>query len=296
VRVVTLLPAATEIVAALGAVDQLVGISHECDYPDAVRKLPRVTATPIDVQQPGALIDAGVRRLSRAGEPVIGINAAQLSMLAPDLIITQNVCEVCAVADGQVHHLATTVEGAPRVVSLGAPDLEGIWTDVRRIGSALDVEDQAQKLVAGLQSRIAALRARTSGGTTRRILCFEWLDPLYIAGHWIPELVSAAGGKDVGARPGDRSARANWSELPQLLPDHIIVMLCGFGIERARAELCALRDSMALELMRRVPTWIIDGNAFTSRPGPRVVEAAELIHSAICGKPSVNLERWRPAC
>ena len=294
-RVVTLLPAATEIVAALGAVDQLVGISHECDYPDAVRELPRVTATSIDVEQPGALIDAEVRRLSHAGEPVIGIDVAQLSMLAPDLLITQNLCEVCAVADGQVYRLAAAVHTPPRVVSLGARDLEGIWTDVRTVGSALDLEEQAEELVAGLASRIAALRGRASGRTSR-VLCIEWLDPPYIAGHWIPELVSAAGGIDVGAGPGSHSVRANWSELPKLLPDHILVMLCGFGIERARAELDALQDSTVLELMRRVPTWIIDGNALTSRPGPRVVDAAELIHSAIAGKPSVNLERWRPAC
>ena len=294
-RVVTLLPAATEIVAALGAVDQLVGISHECDYPDAVRELPRVTATSIDVEQPGALIDAEVSRRSHAGEPVIGIDVEHLRMLAPDLIITQNLCEVCAVADGQVHRLATAVQTPPRVVSLGARDLEGIWTDVRTVGSALDRESKAEELVAGLESRIAAIRARTSGRTSR-VLCIEWLDPLYIAGHWIPELVSAAGGKDVGALPGSHSARANWSELPKLLPDQIIVMLCGFGIERAQAELDALQDSTALELMQRVPTWIIDGNAFTSRPGPRVVDAAELIHSAIAGTPSVNLARWRPPC
>jgi iron complex transport system substrate-binding protein len=290
-----MLPAATEIVAALGAVDQLVGISHECDYPDTVRELPRVTATPIDVQQPGALIDAEVRRLSHAGQPVIGIDLAHLRRLAPDLIITQNLCEVCAVSDGQVHRLSTAVDAPPRVLSLGARDLEGIWTDVRTVGSALDLEDQAEALVAGLESRIAALRARTPERTSR-VLCIEWLDPLYIAGHWIPELVSAAGGRDVGAQPGNHSARANWSELPKLLPDHIVVMLCGFGLERARAELDALHDPTALELMQQVPTWIIDGNAFTSRPGPRVVDAAELIHSAIAGKPSVNLERWRPAC
>jgi iron complex transport system substrate-binding protein len=295
VRVITLLPAATEIVAALGAVDQLVGISHECDYPDAVRELPRVTATTIDVEQQGALIDEEVSRRSHAGEPVIGIDVEHLRMLAPDLIITQNLCGVCAVADGQVHRLAAAVQTPPRVVSLGARDLEGIWTDVRTVGSALDRESKAEELVAGLESRIAALRARTSGRTSR-VLCIEWLDPLYIAGHWIPALVSAAGGKDVGALPGSHSVRAHWSELPKLLPDHIVVMLCGFGIERARAELDALEDSTGLELMRRVPTWIIDGNAFTSRPGPRVVDAAELIHSAIAKKPSVNLVRWRPAC
>jgi iron complex transport system substrate-binding protein len=295
VRVITLLPAATEIVAALGAVDQLVGISHECDYPDAVRELPRVTTTIIDVQQPAALIDADVRRLSHAGEPVIGIDVEHLRMLAPDLIITQNLCDVCAVADGQVHHLATAVQAPPRVVSLGARDLEGIWTDVRTVGSALDLEDRAEELVAGLESRISALRARPSGRTSR-VLCIEWLDPPYIAGHWVPELVTAAGGRDVAAQPGSHSARTDWSGLPKLLPDHIVVMLCGFGIERARAELDALQDPTALELMRRIPTWIIDGNAFTSRPGPRVVHAAELIHSAIAGKPTVNLERWRPAC
>jgi iron complex transport system substrate-binding protein len=295
-RVVTLLPAATEIVAALGGADRLVGISHECDYPAWVQHLPRVTATPIDVDAPGRVIDAEVRRLRTSGRPVIAIDAEQLTSLAPDVIITQGLCEVCAVSDGDVHRLAAGFEQRPRVLSLTASDLSGIWSDITAVGSALDLEAEAKELVFGLRSRVARLRGST-GPEPAAVLCIEWLDPLYLAGHWVPELVAAAGGKDVGAEPGSHSARRDWKELKWLRPDQIVVMLCGFGVERARAELEGLRDPDALELMDRVPTWIIDGNAYTSRPGPRVVDGAERIQSALLKRPSQDVESWQPvAC
>ena len=292
-RVVTLVPAATEIVAALGGANQLVGISHECDYPRWVQRLPRVTATPIDLAAPGQIIDAEVRRLQSAGRPVIAIDADQLRRLAPDLIITQGLCEVCAVSDGEVHRLAATLETPTRVLSLSAPDLSGIWSDIATVGAALDLEAEAEELVLGLRSRIARTR-RSNGAAETAVLCVEWLDPLYLAGHWVPELVAAAGGKDVGAAPGSYSARREWRELQQLHPDHLIVMLCGFGVERARVELEGLRDPEALELMQRVPTWIIDGNAYTSRPGPRVVDGAERIGSALRHRPAPDVEAWQP--
>jgi iron complex transport system substrate-binding protein len=294
VRVITLVPAATEIVAALGGVGYLVGISHECDYPASVRHLPRVTATPIDPKAPGGVIDRQVRRLRDSGQPVIALDADQLQRLCPALIITQALCEVCAVSEGEVYRLASFIFPAPRVLSLAGRDLEGIWHDIAEVGSALDLADEAEELVLGLQSRLGRMRA-SSGTTAARVLCLEWLEPLYLAGHWVPELVAAAGGQDIGADPGSHSARREWRELARLSPDCIVVMLCGFGVERARTELNSLRDAEALDLMRRVPTWIIDGNSFTSRPGPRVVDGVARIQSAIRGRPSPGVELWRPA-
>jgi iron complex transport system substrate-binding protein len=292
-RVVTLLPAATEIVAALGGGDQLVGISHECDYPGWVQHLPRMTATPVDVHAPGKVIDAEVRRLQSSGRPVIAIEVDQLAALAPDLIITQGLCEVCAVSDGEVYRLAAGLPAGPRVMSLAACDLAGIWRDIAEVGAALDLEPEAEELVLGLQSRLRRLRG--SANTRRaRVLCIEWLEPPYLAGHWVPELVAAAGGKDIGAEPGSHSARRDWKELNRLEADHVVVMLCGFGVGRSRAELDALEDPDALDLMRRVPTWIIDGNAYTSRPGPRVVDGAARIRSALLEQPAHDIESWQP--
>ena len=292
-RVITLLPAATEIVAALGGAGYLVGISHECDYPASVQGLPRVTATPVDIAAPGAAIDAEVRRLRDAGRPVIGIAADLLHRLEPDLVITQGLCQVCAVADGEVHRLTAAMHPAPRVLSLDARNLDGIWTDIRRVGQALDLEDEAEELMLGLQSRMRRLLSAPPANAPR-VLCVEWLDPLYLAGHWVPELVAAAGGQDVGAQPGIHSVRRRWGELSGLRPDHLVVMLCGFGIERARAELRSLQDSEALELLQQVPVSIIDGNAYTSRPGPRVVDGAQRIQWALAGRPSPDVERWQP--
>lgn len=288
---VTLLPAATEIVAALGGAGQLVGISHECDYPPSVQHLPRVTTTPVDIRGPGAAIDAEVRRLRKASQAVIGIDAEQLRRLAPDLIITQGLCEVCAVADGEAHRLAQALSQPPRVLSLKARTLEEIWADIRQVGTALGLDGEADELVLGLQSRLARMRLERTGSPVR-VLCIEWLDPLYLAGHWVPQLVEAAGGEDVGARPGSHSARREWSELGRLRPDHIVVMLCGFGVERARAELESVADPVALDLFRQAPTWIIDGNAYTSRPGPRVVDGAARIKLALQGREARGVERW----
>jgi iron complex transport system substrate-binding protein len=292
-RVITLLPAATEIVAALGGAGYLVGISHECDYPASVQGLPRVTATPVDIAAPGAEIDAEVRRLRDAGRPVIGVTADLLRQLAPDLVITQGLCEVCAVADGEVHRLAAVMHPSPQLLSLEARDLGGIWADIRRVGEALDLEDEAQELVLGLQSRMRRLLSAPPAKAPR-VLCIEWLDPLYLAGHWVPELVAAGGGQDIGVRPGSHSTQRKWSELSGLRPDHVVVMLCGFGIKRARTELTSLQDSEALDLLRRVPVSIIDGNAYTSRPGPRVVDGAERIRRVLAGRPSRDMERWEP--
>ena len=290
-RVVTLLPAATEIVAALGGAGSLVGISHECDHPASVMGLPRVTATPIDPGARGGTIDAEVRRLHDAGTPVIAVDADALSRLAPDLIITQDLCEVCAVAEGEVHRLASVLHPAPAVLSLSGRTLGGIWADIGVVARALDLAADGDELVAGLRSRLERLRARRRG-IRPSVVCVEWLDPLYLAGHWVPELVEAAGGEDVGAAPGSHSARREWSELTGLRPDLVVIMLCGFGVERALAELTALDSPAARAILRSAPVWIIDGNAYTSRSGPRVVDGAELLQGALEGRDARGLVRW----
>jgi iron complex transport system substrate-binding protein len=293
VRVVTLLPAATEIVAALGGVGQLVGISHECDYPPSIRRLPRITTTPIDLEASGTAIDAEVCRLRAAGQAVIGIDAGQLDALRPDLIVTQGLCDVCAVSDGQVRRLAGGPRAGPKVLSLTARDLEGIWSDIHAVGQAVGLADDAVELVLGLKARLQRLATRPLLHRPR-VACIEWLEPLYLGGHWVPQQVEAAGGEDVGARAGSQSVRGEWRDLHILEPQCLVVMLCGFGIDRARHELDALEHPDAVDLMSRVPTWILDGNSFTSRPGPRVVDGAQLIHSALAGHPSRGVEEWEP--
>ncbi len=292
-RVVTLLPAATEIVAALGGADRLVGISHECDYPTSVLDLPRVTATPIDPSLPSSRIDAEVRRLRASGTPVIGVDADALRLLAPDLLVTQSLCEVCAVADGEAFRLAAALEHPPEVLRLGGTTLDGVWRDIRAVGRALDLGPEADALVAGLEARLGRLRVGDLR-TPPRVLCVEWLDPLFLAGHWIPELVVAAGACDVAALPGSHSARHEWDEVGPLKPDLIVVMLCGFGVERSLAELGAIGPE-AQAALATAPVWIMDGNAYTSRPGPRLVEGAERIAAALHGEEMPGLICWRNA-
>ncbi|MEP6688884.1 MAG: ABC transporter substrate-binding protein [Gemmatimonadales bacterium] len=291
-RVVTLLPGATEIVAALGGAGSLVAISHECDYPPSVQHLPRVTSTPLDPRLPGAAIDAEVRRLRDTGRAVIAVEAEELRRLQPDLIITQDLCEVCAVADGEVHRLAGALDPAPRVLALMGRTVAGVMTDILEVARALDLEAEGDELTAGLRSRLARLR-HTAPATPPNVLCVEWLEPLYLAGHWVPDLVAAAGGRDVGSVSGAHSAISSWAAAAALRPDLIVVMLCGFGIPRARAELAALRDGGADQVLGSVPVWVLDGNAYSSRPGPRLMDGAERLQAAMHGVERRGLELWR---
>lgn len=292
-RVVTLLPAATEIVAGVGAGAELVGVSHECDHPPGIEHLPRLTATPLDVSASGATIDAEVRRLRETGKPVIAVDAAALRRLAPDLIVTQSLCEVCAVSDGEVHRLGAALPNPPRIIALGAGTLAGIEEDIRAVGRALGREPGAEALIAEMRDRLARLRGRERARPAR-VLCIEWLEPLYLAGHWVPELVAAAGGVDVGAAPGSHSRLCTWGQARDLAPDLIAVMLCGFGVERAVRELAALRTPDAHRTLATAPVWVLDGNAYTSRSGPRVVEGAERLHAALHARELPGMLRWTP--
>jgi len=278
-------------VAALGAGSLLVGVSHECDHPpEIVRRLPRVTATPVDPAAPSAAIDAEVRRLRAEGRPVIGVDAAQLQALAPTIVLTQGLCEVCAVADGEAVRLARVLSPAPALVSLSGTTVAGIRDDLLRVGAAIGRPARAIGLAAELAARLDALRRMPR--LERRLVCIEWLDPPYLAGHWVPELVAAAGARDVGAGPGGHSRQCAWSDVRALRPDLIVVMLCGFGVERSLAELAGVEHPDALAALGSAPVWVLDGNAYTSRPGPRVVDGAERIRAALEGRGMPGMVRW----
>jgi iron complex transport system substrate-binding protein len=277
---VSLLPAATEIVWALGAGNWLVGVTHACDYPPDARRLPRVTAAAIDASRPSAAIAAAVATAQRGGAPSITVDGALLRALAPDIVITQSLCDVCALGATGLDPVVAGLSPRPAVVTLHAHTLDGVWEDIRRVGAALDLASEADELVAGLQQRLTRL-ARRAPPLRPRVLVLEWLDPPYVAGHWVPELVAAAGGRDIGGTPGARSTARPWRELRALEPELVVVAPCGFDVPRAQRELEDVRHPDALALLAG-RTGFVDGNAYTSRPGPRLVEGAgrlaRLIH------------------
>lgn len=278
----SLLPAATEIVAALGAGAWLVGVSHECDYPPGVvRGLPRVTRTTIDASSSSADIDRQTRAARQTGVPPIIVDQAALAALAPDLIVGQSVCDVCAVGESQLAAALAALPVRPGVVTLHAHRLDDVFADIRRVGEAVDLRDEAEELVLGLRYRLGRI-AGAPRTAHRNILVLEWLDPPYVAGHWVPDLVAAAGGVDVAGTAGARSVSRPWRELVALRPDRVIVALCGFDVPRARRELDLVTDPDARALLAAGVSFL-DGNAYTSRPGPRLVDAAQLLAALIRG-------------
>ncbi len=274
-RVVSLLPAATEIVAALGALGRLVGVSHECDFPPEVRSLPRVTRTRVDPAMPSAAIDRAMAEARRTGISPVEVDVELMAHLRPDVLIGQSVCDVCAVGEGELARVVATLMPTPWVVTLHAHTLDQVLLDIGKVGEALELRDEAEELDGGLRYRLRRVQA----GATRqnpRVLVLEWLDPPYVAGHWVPELVELAGGQDVAGAAGEPSRPRPWEELVALAPDVVVVALCGFDVPRAQTELAAVTDPQARALLgRRVE--FLDGNAYTSRPGPRLVDAAETL-------------------
>ena len=279
-RVVSLLPAATEIVWALGAGDRLVGVSHECDYPEAVRGLPRVTRTSLTTAGSSAEINALVSQAAHSGQPAITVDRELLQRLRPDVVIGQAVCDVCAVGMSDLAGAVSGLTPCPVPVTLHAHTLSGVFDDIRRVGAALDLAATADALIAGLQSRLDRLSPPEK--TRPRVLVLEWLDPPYVAGHWVPELVAAAGGDDVAARPGTKSVPRSWQELRALAPDLVVVAPCGFDVPRAQRELAQVHDPDARALFAG-RLGFVDGNAYTSRPGPRLADAAEHLAALISG-------------
>jgi iron complex transport system substrate-binding protein len=277
-KIVSLLPAATEIVCALDLRDQLVARSHECDHPEDVRGLPVLTRARVDSSLPSAELDAQVRRIVAEGLPIYMLDEARLSGLAPDVVVTQEACEVCAISYDQVITSLKRTAARARVVSLQPARLSDVMADVVAVAAACDVPERGRALVRRLQERIDAVE-RT--GSRRRVVVVEWLAPPMLAGHWVPDTLAAAGAEPVGPPAGAPSPYATWDEIRALAPDAVVVAPCGFDLARTIEEALPLADT----LRTLAPAILLmDGNAYLNRPGPRLVDAAETIAAWLGGR------------
>jgi iron complex transport system substrate-binding protein len=269
-RVVSLVPSATEIIAALGLAGNLVGRSHECNYPSEVEAVPVVSASRIDTEQLGSAdIDSAVREALSDGRPLYEVDAELLEQLAPDLIVTQDLCEVCAVSSGEVKRVSRIdVE----TVSLDPRDLEEIEDSIRTLARHLHAAAQGERLAQAFHHRIDFVHQLVRGLPRQRVFVAEWLDPPFAAGHWVPEMVDLAGGDEVLGRPRERSFATTWDAVREAAPQLIVLAPCGFDLERTVSEAGAV-PAMGARLIA------VDGDAAYSRPGPRVAEGvAQLAH------------------
>jgi len=280
-RVASLLPAATEIVAALGLVDALVGVSHECDFPPAVAAKPRVTHCEIHgTGLASAAVDRWVRDRLADTDSLYTLDEPLLRTLAPDVVLTQGLCDVCAPSLASVTAVAARLPGPPRVLSLDPRTLGDILDDVGRVGAALGVAARAAEVVAALEARIAAVRARVAGRSIRRCVLLEWIDPPFRSGHWDPELVTLAGGIELLGRAGEPATGATWDEVRAAAPDVLVIACCGYDLARTLEDVPLLRAQPgwdALPAVRGGEVWVVDGSQYFSRPGPRVVDSLELL-------------------
>jgi iron complex transport system substrate-binding protein len=280
-RVVSLVPAATEIAAAIGALDDLVAVTHDCDHPPSVRGLPRVTRSTIPAGSDSATIDAAVREAADRGESTFHLDGHALRVSAPDVVLGQTLCRVCAVT---LEQASSEWHRSGDVVPLEASSIEGILDDIIRVADALQRPRAGASLVAELRSRLRGIEAAVAGSPRSRVACLEWLAPPFNAGHWVPEQVRSAGAEDVLGAAGARSRVVSWAELSAGAPDWIFIMLCGLDAERAAREARALLgsaewDSLPAVKSRRV--YALDGNAYFSRPGPRVIDGTQLLASIV---------------
>jgi iron complex transport system substrate-binding protein len=285
-RIVSLLPSATEIVAALGLTDYLVGISHECDYPEEIRDRPRVTRCEIHGSDlPSPAIDAWVRDTLAARGTLYTLDEALLGDLQPDLILTQQLCDVCAVNYGSVAAFAATLPVRPRLINLEPSQLSDIYADIRLVAQACEVPGRGEVVIAGLQRRVESVVALVAQ-VANRPKCFlmEWIEPPYCGGHWNPELVHLAGGLDPIGRKGEPSRRVTWQEIQRADADAVLLACCGFGVERTLREAATLagkRDWEALRAVREGHVYVADANTYFSRPGPRIIDSLEMLADAL---------------
>jgi len=281
VRIVSLLPSLTEICWALGLADDLVAVTHECDYPPAVRTKPRITRSLLPTGLSHEEIDAAVRQRVAAGLPLYELDTEQLAALAPDLILTQALCPVCAVSVDDVCRIAAWLPRPPRVVSVEPTTLDEIFASIVTIGEAVGRPQTGRAVVTALQRRLAWIRQRLAATTSRpRVVCLEWLAPPIVAGHWVPEMVALAGGQDVLGVAGKPSFTVTWEQVARAAPDFLVLMPCGYDLAGARdlgSQILAEPALRALPAIARATVWAVDASSYFSRPGPRVVRGVEIL-------------------
>jgi iron complex transport system substrate-binding protein len=281
-RICSLLPSATEVIASLGLSDELVGISHECDYPLSIKKVPVMVESMIP---PHGLssddIDRQVHQLVASGQRLYRLNDHRLRQAQPDLILSQDLCHVCAVTPDQLHEALSSMPRQPTVLTLNPSTVHDVIDDVVRIGDAAGRPTEGRRLATQLRDRLDTVRTRVRDLSHRpRVVCIEWLSPLYVAGHWVPEMVQLAGGQDVLAQPGSPSRVVTWDEVLASAPDVLIVMPCGYSVERTHTELFELMqqtDQWHLSPDLAQHTFLVDASSYFSRPGPRLIDGIELL-------------------
>ncbi|MBX3235302.1 MAG: cobalamin-binding protein [Nitrospiraceae bacterium] len=280
-RICSLVPGATEVVAALGLARDLVGISHECDYPASVNSVPVMVRPNIDSGRlSSAQIDAEVGALLSSHRSLYELDEPGFRAAAPDLIIAQDLCDVCAITPPQLQQLIRDLTPQPTVLSLSPHRLADILDDVSVIGRALQYEQQASAFAAGLRRRLEQVSQAVAAAKRPRVVCLEWLSPLYVAGHWVPDMVTAAGGADALGVAGEPSRRVTWAEVRAADPDVVLLMPCGFSIPRALTELTTLTNEpewASLRSVRNGAVFLMDAISCFSRPGPRVVDGIEAL-------------------
>jgi len=285
VRIVSLLPSATEIVCQLGLQESLVGVTHECDFPPPVRQLPKVTRTLIPTDASSREIDELVRERLKTNRALYTLDLPALTELRPELIVTQALCDVCAVAEAEVTAAACSLPGSPRVINLEPMSLSEVFSTLLAVGDVAGVSERAAQVVSALESRVQAVQDRSRQITSRpRVVLLEWIDPPFSCGHWSPELVSMAGGAEQLGRPGVASRTLQWQEVIDAQPEVIVIACCGFDLTRTLQDLPILRNYPGwreLPAVRDQRVYVVDGNAYFSRPGPRLVESLELLAHAI---------------
>jgi iron complex transport system substrate-binding protein len=285
IRTVSLLPAATEIVGALGLMDQLLAVSHECDYPEEANHLPRVTHCEIYGKGlPSAEIDRWVAERLQSQGSLYTLDEAKLRELAPDLILTQRLCDVCAPAYGSVAALANTLPSQPRLVNLEPKSLRDILQGFTEVAAAMGHPEKGDDVVGRLDRRIEDVKARVEGFGRPTAFIMEWAEPIYNSGHWNPELIRLAGGTPVLSTEGHYSVRVLWENLRAADPEVLIIACCGHAVERTRRDLPLLEGLPGWRQLRAVRnrrTYLADGSAYFSRPGPRIVDTLEMLGSVL---------------
>ena len=274
-RIASLVPSATEALYALGLGDSVVAVTHECDHPPAVERLPKLTSSVIDGGIPAAEVDARVRELTSRGESLYRLDERRLAALDVDLIVTQAVCAVCAVSFDDVRAVAARLATRPRVISLDPETLEQVLDDLVRLADATGDRRAGERRRAELRGRIARVRAAVAGAERPRVAALEWLDPVYVAGHWVPEMVELAGGRDVLGEPGGKSRVVGWREVAGAGPEVVLIMPCGLYADEADAEAREHAERLGGLGAERVVA--VDAASSFSRPGPRLVEGVELL-------------------
>lgn len=289
-RIVSLLPSSTEILCALGLRERLVGVSHECDYPAEVLGLPTLTEPKLNPHSLSGEIDTRVRKIVQEGLSIYRIKTDVLQSLQPDLIVTQDQCDVCAVSLPEVEEAVRCfLTPGVKVVSLKPQRLGDIWEDMRHVARATGQEEAAEEVLCGLKRRLWKLEQQTRHLPRPRVACIEWIEPLIAAGNWVPELIEIAGGEYALTGAGEHSPVMAWETLVAYQPDVLVLMPCGFPIAQTQRELSALMTYPQWNALFAVKTnrvFIVDGNAYLNRPGPRIVDSAEILaeilHPDVC--------------